>query len=586
MNEVEPRSFSGNRRVVVVVIFFCELHVIIVFMKQKDALDILKMGHNAYITGQAGSGKTHVLNEYITYLKNRDVAVGVTASTGIASTHIGGVTIHSWSGVGIKNQLTESDIDAMQQKQYLWKRMEKAKVLIIDEVSMLSPNMLDMVERVCRAFKRNDAPFGGLQVVLSGDFFQLPPISRGGGKIMFANESNAWEKMDIRVCYLEEQYRQNDDVLSGILNEIRSGGVSEDTMNVLRSRYNKTINGVETPTRLYTHNLDVDALNNKELEKISGDSVAFDMESSGRGNLVDTLKKSVLAPVELKLKKGAVVMFVKNNFEAGYVNGTLGKVVDFDSFDMPIIETTLGKKIHVDNVSWTIEEDGKVLAQVRQLPLRLAWAITIHKSQGMSMDGAEMDLSKSFVPGQGYVALSRLRNILGLKLMGLNDVALSVNAGVAVFDKELLEKSKQHQKQIQGVSNSEKKEFHTDFILKCEGTIDSEKIAENATMIVSSPQNRESTYEKTKQLIEEGLSMEAIAERRSVTIGTILSHLEKIKIEDNKIVLDRFKPEKKIFNEIKKTFTEFEDNKLTPVYKKLDGKYSYEDLRLVRLFLD
>ncbi len=555
-------------------------------MKQKEALDILKMGHNVYLTGQAGSGKTHALNEYIAYLKNRDVAVGVTASTGIAATHIGGVTIHSWSGVGIKNQLTESDIDGLQQKQYLWKRIDKAKVLIIDEVSMLSPNMLDMVERVCRAFKRNDKPFGGLQVVLSGDFFQLPPIVRGGGKVAFANESNAWRKMDIRVCYLKEQFRQNDSVLSGVLNEVRAGSVSEDTMNILRSRYNKSIDGDIVPTRLYTHNMDVDTLNDAELAKLSGDEVVFDMESSGRGNLVETLKKSVLAPATLKLKKGALVMFVKNNFEAGYVNGTLGTVVDFDAYDAPVVEISSGKKIHVDSMSWAVEEDGKTLAQVRQLPLRLAWAITIHKSQGMSMDATEIDLSKSFVPGQGYVALSRLRNISGLKLMGLNDVALSVNTSVAVFDKELLVKSDQHQKEIQGVSDKEKGALHSEFVLGCGGTLDEKKIAKNADSVVGSYENRESTYKKTKQLLDEGLSMEGMAKRRGVTMGTILAHLERLKELDGDVALDRFKPEKKVLKEIQKAFAKFEDTKLSPVYKKLDGKYSYEDLRLARLFLD
>ncbi len=554
-------------------------------MRQKEALDILKMGNNVYLTGQAGSGKTHVLNEYIRYLKDRDVAVGVTASTGIAATHIGGVTIHSWSGIGIKNELNENDIDGMQQKQYLWKRIDKTKVLIIDEVSMLSPNMLDMVERVCRAFKRNDKPFGGLQVVLSGDFFQLPPIVRGSRKVIFANESNAWGKMNIRVCYLNEQFRQNDSILSGVLNEVRAGSVSEETMNILRSRYNKTLDGDIVPTRLYTHNMDVDALNDTELEKLSGDSVVFDMESSGRGNLVETLKKSVLAPSVLRLKKGALVMFVKNNFEAGYVNGTLGTVVDFDAYDAPIVKITSGKKIHVDETSWAIEEEGKTLAQVRQLPLRLAWAITIHKSQGMSMDATEIDLSKSFVPGQGYVALSRLRNISGLKLMGLNDIALSVNTSVSVFDKELISDSKEHQKVILGISDKEKTELHGEFILSCGGTLDDKKITQNAQSVAVAYENRESTYEKTKQLLDEGLSIDGMVERRGVTLGTILSHLEKLKELDANITLDRFKPEKDALREIQKTFAKFEDTKLSPVYKKLDGKYSYEDLRLARLFL-
>ncbi|KKR39213.1 MAG: AAA ATPase [Parcubacteria group bacterium GW2011_GWF2_40_10] len=158
-------------------------------MKQKDALKILKAGKNVYLTGAAGSGKTHVLNEYISYLKNRGARAAVTASTGIAATHIGGVTIHSWSGAGIKDDLNDEDIERLIQKEYLYKKFEKTKVLIIDEVSMLSSRLFDSVERVCRAMKRSEEPFGGMQVVLSGDFFQLPPITKEGGNADFIHSS-------------------------------------------------------------------------------------------------------------------------------------------------------------------------------------------------------------------------------------------------------------------------------------------------------------------------------------------------------------------------------------------------------------
>jgi ATP-dependent exoDNAse (exonuclease V) alpha subunit len=239
-------------------------------MKQKDALDIMKMGKNVYLTGQAGTGKTHVLNEYINYLKARNISVGVTASTGIAATHLGGVTIHSWSGMGIKDFLSEMDLELMQEKKYLWKRLEKTKVLIIDEVSMLHPYQLDMVERICRAFKRNDEDFGGLQIILSGDFFQLPPITRGKAKVSFVNDSETWKKIDLNICYLEEQFRQEDSVLTNILNEIRTQTVSEETMAVFRGRYKKSVGGKMTPTRLFTHNADVDTLNQVELDKLDG----------------------------------------------------------------------------------------------------------------------------------------------------------------------------------------------------------------------------------------------------------------------------------------------------------------------------
>ena len=150
-------------------------------MTQNEALEIMKTGVNVYLTGSAGSGKTHTLREYIKWLEHRDISVAITASTGIAATHMNGQTIHGWAGIGIREFLTDADMDMLEQKQYLWKRFEKARVLIIDEVSMLHAHRLDMVERVCRRFKRNDLAFGGLQVILSGDFFQLPPVTRVGG---------------------------------------------------------------------------------------------------------------------------------------------------------------------------------------------------------------------------------------------------------------------------------------------------------------------------------------------------------------------------------------------------------------------
>jgi ATP-dependent exoDNAse (exonuclease V) alpha subunit len=147
-------------------------------MKQKEALKIMKMGKNVFLTGPAGTGKTHILNKYIKFLRNHGVEVAVTASTGIAATHLKGVTIHSWSGIGIKDNLTDYDLELLEQKEYLWKRYEKTQVLVIDEISMLSASTLNCIDRVCKLFKRSELPFGGIQVIFSGDFFQLPPIEK------------------------------------------------------------------------------------------------------------------------------------------------------------------------------------------------------------------------------------------------------------------------------------------------------------------------------------------------------------------------------------------------------------------------
>ncbi len=561
-------------------------------MKQEQALDILKAGRNVYLTGPAGSGKTHTLREYISFLKDRKVSVGLTASTGIAATHFGGVTIHSWSGIGIKDFLSDSDIDILVQKEYLWKRYKRTEVLIIDEVSMLTSSIFDSLDRLARTMKQVDAPFGGMQIVLSGDFFQLPPVMRGAQEVQFVHEATSWKDADIRVCYLEEQFRQNDDALLTILNEIRSGKVSDESRDLLNQKmqdYDENcIHNDIVPTRLYTHNKDVDVVNTVELEKLSGDEHVYEMESRGKASVVASLKKGLLAPETLYLKEDAVVMFVKNNFEAGYVNGTLGTVIDFKE-GFPVVQTFSGDKIVVEAADWIIEEGEKVVAQVSQLPLRLAWAITVHKSQGMSIDTAEIDLSKSFVSGQGYVALSRLRTLKGLVLRGMNTKALEVNKDVLSYDVHLRKESIKWEKVLARFSRKDFEEMHKEFIIRSGGVVDKKEIAKNIAQNAGKKQKgvekKIPTHEKTGAFVQEGLSIEEIAKKRGMTLGTIISHLEKLKKYNNNISLKKFKPKTKDLKKITQAFTSSGDTKLSPVHNALKGEYSYEELRLARLFL-
>ncbi|MBU3918679.1 AAA family ATPase, partial [Patescibacteria group bacterium] len=206
-------------------------------MTQSEALDILKLGYNIFLTGPAGSGKTFLLNKYIEYLSQQNIKVGVTASTGIASTHLNGRTIHSWSGFGIKDELSSQDMRKLLYSPQFRKRILSTKVLIIDEVSMLHAHQLDLVNKICMKVRNNPAPFGGLQVVLSGDFFQLRPVARGGQETYFVSSSDAWSEMGINVCYLGDcQYRQKDDNFIKLLNEIRKNKVSPANKKMLLGR--------------------------------------------------------------------------------------------------------------------------------------------------------------------------------------------------------------------------------------------------------------------------------------------------------------------------------------------------------------
>lgn len=394
-------------------------------------------GKSVFLTGPPGAGKTYVLNEFVRRAERQGRRVAVTASTGIAATHIGGATIHSWSGLGIRDQLTAYDRDWLRANATLRKRYLNADVLVIDEVSMLHGKRLDMVNEACKLLRENDAPFGGLQVVLVGDLFQLPPVNRDSDLVDFMHTSVAWAELQPSICYLSEQHRQAGDRLLDVLEAMRRGTVEEWHTAALQERLGKHPDAGISITRLYAHNVDVDSINDRHLGALGGDAKIFRMETHGPSAKVDQLTRSLLAPETLELKTGAEVMFVANNFAQGFVNGSRGQVIDFRD-GLPLVRLLNGGKIiRVEPHSWTLTEDGKKRAEAVQLPLRLAWAITIHKSQGMSLDAAEIDLGKSFTPGMGYVALSRVRTLDGVYLSGMNAMAMRLHPDIFAFDEEL-----------------------------------------------------------------------------------------------------------------------------------------------------
>lgn len=445
-------------------------------MTQDQALDILKTGANVFLTGEPGSGKSYTVNAYVAYLKQQSVPVAITASTGIAATHIGGMTIHSWSGIGIKPTLTKYDIDRIASNEYVVKRMRKTKVLIIDEVSMLSAETLAMVDAVCREILVPQAPFGGLQVVLVGDFFQLPPVQKGYQKPMqglfgdqkaprFAYDAPAWEDAQVLTCYLTEQHRQDDEILLDLLSAVRKNEIDDTHFETAESR---RVLGDDVPvdiTKLYTHNADVDRMNADLLASIDEDEHAYSMTSRGTPKLIDGLKKGCLSPEELVVKVGARVMFTKNNQRAGYVNGTLGTVTGFTDWEKyPIVTTLDGRTLTAEPLEWTIEENGVVRAAVVQVPLRLAWAITVHKSQGMTLDAAVLDLSNVFEYGQGYVALSRVRSLEGLYLLGWNARTFEVHPDVVQKDQVFRNASHEAATVFTAMPRSEIRTLHKNFV--------------------------------------------------------------------------------------------------------------------------
>lgn len=540
-----------------------------------------------FLTGEPGAGKTFVINQYISWLEAAGVTVAVTASTGIAATHIGGLTIHSWSGIGIKDMLSPYELDKISSNEKTSKRILKAKVLVIDEISMLGAGTLEMVEQVCRVVRQSAEPFGGLQVIFVGDFFQLPPITRQGEVLRYAFESEAWQRARPLICYLTDQYRQEDEMLLSLLQSIRLNDVNDEHFTLLSEQTEIGYPDIE-PTRLYTHNADVDAVNADNLAKLPGSTRKFSMVGQGNKQLQQGLSKNCLSPELLELKEDAMVMCTKNNFEAGYVNGTLARVVSFDPIDgLPIIKTTEGREIKIQTTSWEVVEDKKVLASIEQLPLRLAWAITVHKSQGMSLDAAEIDLSKAFVFGQGYVALSRVRTLTGLKMLGMSPTALRVDPRIVNQDAQFRTESNLADAAFTDMDDADIDEMHKSFIHKVGGTMPAEGAIAPSRRSSFERVQKESTYEITKQHLEEKKSVRAIAKERSMTEATIWSHLEHL-VEEGTLTfshLTHVLPEDYDAIEVRvlQAIAEHGPEKLKPLYEHCNEEIDYELIRLVRL---
>ena len=571
-------------------------------MKQETALKLMKAGENVFLTGSAGAGKTYTLNQYINYLKARKVPVAITASTGIAATHMNGMTIHTWAGIGIKDTLSDDDLKRMKERKYLKEHLENAQVLIIDEISMLHAKQLNLVNQVLKYFKESDEAFGGIQVIAAGDFFQLPPVGRNSeqNRDKFCFMSTAWVEAKFRVCYLTEQHRQDDSALNDILNAIRAQSIQPQHIQALQSTRNQDIG--ETYTRLYTHNMDVDSINFQHLNAIEGTDHQFVAVADGNEKLIETLKSSVRAPDELTLKKHAKVMFVKNNFDMGYINGSLGEVIGFEEDDqlgmLPKVKMTDGTTLLVAPETWSVDnEGGKTIASLQQVPLRLAWAITIHKSQGMTLEAAEINLSHTFEKGQGYVALSRLKSINGLRLLGFNDQALELDSLAIKADRRFQELSNEA---IEHYLEADLTQQHNSFIRHCGGTLNATEIERNEKKQAKSAGKTNyasATLDETRELFEGGYEIQDIAVERGLTPATIINHLARLHREQG-LDISITSPGEEVVEQVRKIYkkllkrqdpSHFSDDgviKLRPIVDLTSPKMGYDQVRLALLFVE
>jgi ATP-dependent exoDNAse (exonuclease V) alpha subunit len=499
-------------------------------MNQGLALEIMLAGESVLLTGPAGAGKTFVLNQFIRLAKSEGKHVSVTATTGLAATHLGGTTIHAWAGIGVLDHLPNGFAEHITKGRR--EIIEKTDVLIIDEISMLHDYRLDMVDEACRLVRRKDEPFGGIQLIMSGDFFQLPPINRDDSRMGgFVVHSRAWEELDPTICYLQEQHRQDDEVLIDLLNALRAGDIRRHHAEKLLERV-----GIEAPedtvlTELHTVNMDVDRINEARLDELPGDELFYTQNTTGAANYVENLQRSVLAPEVLRLKKGALVMAVKNATDRKYANGSIGTVIDFEpATEYPIVEFRNGRTVSMQPDTWELRDGDKKRASITQIPLRLAWAITVHKSQGMTLDAARIDLRKAFVEGMGYVALSRVKNIDNLYLTGINRMALQISEDAQNIDGSLRKRASDDNKKFANLAEKAEKRAQDPVPKKKSGgnTGWSEKIAKMRETYPKAYMPWEhADDEMLKQEFQNGTSIKNLSQKLGRHEGSIKMRLQK-----------------------------------------------------------
>ena len=443
--------------------------------EQRYALQEFNEGHNLFITGPGGTGKTHLIHILVKSAENRQKIIQVCALTGCASILLGcnARTIHSWSG--IRNGKGEIDkiIEDIRRNKKLMKNWREIQILIIDEVSMMSKRIFELLDEIGRNVRHcQHKSFGGIQIVFTGDFYQLPPVGNAGepGSMEFCFESPVWNDTFLLTNHIElrTMFRQKDPIFQSILLNVRKGTIEPDQIVLLQKHVNREYNSEENngviPTKLFPTIARVDSYNRMMFDQIQ--EISYDYEAQIKTNCITFLESGRVIAKEdiekckkitkiiqereieylknntpcvdiLSLKKGAVVMSTVNlDVENGICNGSTGIITDFQtrlgSIPNPVVKFANGIQKVMEIQYWQSEEYPSIA--IGNFPLRLAWAMTIHKSQGATLSLAEIDIGKSiFEKGQTYVALSRVQSLDGLYLSDFNPKNIRANQKVTDF---------------------------------------------------------------------------------------------------------------------------------------------------------
>jgi ATP-dependent DNA helicase PIF1 len=590
--------------------------------EQKYALYCALEEKNMFITGSAGVGKTFLIKKIVNALQIRGKKVEATAMTGAASVLINGKTLHSWAGIGIGTKNVEDYIKKIKTNYGLKNRWLHIKCLIIDEVSMLDVELFEKLHLIAQAIRYNQKFFGGIQLILVGDFSQLPPISKNK-KINYCFQSSLWENIKHTIM-LTTIIRQKNLDFQKCLQEVRINKCSEKTLELLNSRvgleYNEKSDII--PTTLFTTRENVSNMNNKnllklkqEIHKYQAHCKVLHKESKVKKETIkremDFLLQNAIYEIELEICIGAQVMLLINGLDSSLCNGSRGVVTGFSN-GLPIVKFLNGKEITIEKQMYEYEQPLYKVG-IKQIPLKLAWAITIHKSQGSTLDYAVVDIgSNIFEYGQTYTALSRLKDINSLYITNFNPKKIKTHSKVIEFyDK--LEKNKtmldnwikenvtdkdDKEKKVKNTENTENTKtkqntIFNDFSDMNLHNIDINKMNQELEQIekdiIEDEKNKKKPKKKTDEItfemFKEGKTIEEIMRERKLKRDTICDHLMKYK-NDPLITYEKFMTEDE-FNEIKSVIMKLGiTSRLREMKQKLSSNLGYDKIKIVREFIN
>jgi len=414
--------------------------------KQNDAFNEMINGKNIFITGPGGSGKSHVINLFVDYYKknieNIENKLYVTSSTGLSSLLINGITINQYAGIGTGEKDIEYYVKSIQKKKHVRERWKNTSVLIIDEISMINSELFEKLDIIAQKIRKNSNPFGDIQIICSGDFLQLPPVKSNE----FCFESFTWDITIDKIFYFDKIIRQNNIEFQNVLNKIRIGQIDNDVKKILESCRNRKLENKDgiIPTLLFSKKDIVKTYNDAKQQELidnGNKTVSYNSEYIFSSKIKEEVKQDYINLINtqfnvqdnLVFSKYSQVMLNVNNIDEGLANGSRGIIIDFSEKDNPIVQFLNGKVLEIKKKDYKLEENKDNITK-KQIPLIHAWAITIHKAQGMSLEYIQTDIGKSiFEYGQAYVVLSRIKTLEGLSLIDIDYSKIKANPKVIKF---------------------------------------------------------------------------------------------------------------------------------------------------------